>query len=251
MNKFINLCKKNIGMTALICLVLIILIFTFIYLFNSRNVSEIEKKELDKKTKNIINFIDDIASSKSDKIDKYIIFALDYSYNMNSKNNMTVKEVTDFLNNHFTVDITEDDIKNIGITEEMVEKNIVYDSNKELFTIKVVPKSGSSLANDNIVYLKRNNIIKINKKKYKIYYYKYVIENPYDMLNYYLDSNINDNDSNYDVTVIRNYLMGSASIGSLLNSINENDIKMFAKKDKKIVITYIVDGDNLLIDKIK
>ena len=92
-------------------------------------------------------------------------------------------------------------------------------------------------------------------------YREYIIENPFDMLNYYLDKNMaaegvekENGDVVYDlvdITPIRNYLMGNGKIGDVKNSIMDEDIKEYAKKGKKIKITYTVKDDKLLIDKIK
>ena len=242
--------KENIGVSILGIVVFVFLIFSFVYLLRSRSVSEIEKRELDNKTSSLVNFLDDLVDSKSKQVDKYIIFALDYNYNVNSKNNMTTDELLSFIKDYFVIDITKEDINNVGITEDMIEKNIVYDSNKELFTMKEIKKSGTTIANEKIVFYVREKIVKVNKKKYKLTYRRYVIENPYDILNYYLDNN-NKNNESFDVTPIRNYLMGSTKISSLKNVINPNDIPKFGKKDKKIKVTYVVENDNIKISKIK
>ncbi|MBR2997758.1 MAG: hypothetical protein IKF37_01610 [Bacilli bacterium] len=242
--------KENIGVSILGIVVFVFLVFSFVYLLRSRSVSEIEKRELDNKTSNLVYYLDDLVDSKSKQVDKYIIFALDYNYNVNSKNNMTVKELVSFIKDYFVIDITKSDIKNVGITEDMIEKNIVYDSNKELFTMKEIKKSGTTIANEKIVFYVREKIVKVNKKKYKLTYRRYIVENPYDILNYYLDNN-NKNNESFDVTPIRNYLMGSSKISSLKNVINEKDISKFGKKDKKIKVTYVVENDNIKISKIK
>lgn len=244
-----KLSKENVGVFVLEIIVFIFIIFSFVYLLRSRNVSDIEKRELDNKTSSLVNFLDDIVDSNSKQIDKYIIFALDYNYNTNSKNTMTTDELLSFIKDYFVIDITKEDINNVGITEDMVSRNIVYDSNKDSFTIKEIKKSANAIANEKVVFYVREKIVKVNKKKYKLTYRRYVIENPYDILNYYIDNN-SENES-FDITPIRNYLMGSSKISTLKDAINPNDIPKFGKKDKKIKVTYIVEDDKIKISKIK
>ena len=254
--------ENNLGVVILGILILIFLVFTLIYFIGTRNVSSIEEKTLKEKSKNLVNYIDDITLSKSDKIDKYIIFALDYSYNVNSKSELTYKEIYDFLKDNFTKKFTEDEIKNCGVTQEMLKKNITQNNIKEAYTMNIIKIDSDTIQKTPIVYYKLDKIRKINKNKYNMYYIKYTIENPYDMLNFYLEKNMNtdgvkDEESGevkydlYDVTPIRNYLMGNGKLADIKNNIKDEDLSKYAKKGKKIKITYTVSDDKLLINKIK
>ena len=120
-------------------------------------------------------------------------------------------------------------------------------------------KDNATIAETPVTYYKLEKITKINKKKYKATYREYTIENPYNMLNYYLEKNSKvegvEKDGQYvydlkDITPIRNYLSGSSKIGSFKKSIDE-DVAKYSKKGKKLKVTYIVKNDKILIDKIK
>ena len=253
--------EKNLGVVMLGILILIFLVFTLIYFIGTRRVSSIEEKLLKEKSKNLVNYIDDITLSKSDKVDKYIIFALDYSYNVNSKNELTYKEIYDFLKENFTKKFTEEEIKNCGVTSEMLERNITQNNLKESYTMNIVKNDAETISKTKIVYYKLEKIRKINKNKYRMYYRQYTIENPYDMLNFYLEKNMNAEGKEdelgeykydlYDITPIRNYLMGNGKIADVKNNIIDSDISKYAKKGKKIKITYTISDDKLLINKIK
>lgn len=260
-NKLKEIKSKNIGIVILGILVLIFLVFTFVYLFGTRNISSIEEKELKDNSKELVNYLEDITLSESKDIDKYIIFALDYSYNVNSKNSLTVSELYEFITSKFTIKTSEEQIKNIGITPIMLEKNIVYDPQTSSYILNVLGQNASKIAETKVTYYKQEKISKINKRKYVVTYRTYTIENPYDILNYYLEKNNKaegkeDEEGNMsydlvDITPIRNYLMGNAKLGTLKNSIIDEDISNYAKKGKKIKVTYIVKDNNILIDKIK
>ena len=262
MKKYIDKIKQfiinNKGISIIGILALVFLIFTFTYLFNSRNISSIEEKELKNSSREFVNYIEDITLSKSKDIDKYILYALDYSYNVKGKDSLTVSEIYEFYKENFTLKISEDSIKNIGITPMLVERNITYDTTSESYKLNNI-ENASVIAETPITYYKIESISKINRKKYSITYRKYTIKNPYDILNYYIEKNTNaegkENDGIYtydlkDLNPIRNYLSGTGKIGSLKNSIDE-DVSKFGKKGNKLKITYVMKDDKLLIDKIK
>ena len=255
--------KNNIGIVIIGILVLIFLVAFLVYFLGTKNVSKIEENKLKDNSTNLINYIEDISLSKSKDIDKYIIFALDYSYNVNSKREMTCDEISEFLKNNFKKKISSDDVKNMGVSPLMLEKNITYDNVKNSYKLSDVKQNADKIAEEKIVYYKLNKIRKSNKKKYTITYTKYVIEDPYKMLDYYIEKNRvtegekqEDGTMTYnltDTTILKNYLMGSAKIGDIKNFIkdNEADLDKYAKKNGKLKITYISDGENLLISKIK
>lgn len=258
-NDFIKKIKamesRSIGIVILGILVLIFLVFTSIYLLGTRNVSNIEKQEIQANSKDLINYIEDITNTESKDIDRYIIFALDYSYNINSINTLTIDQIYEFLHDKFTLKIKKDDLEHIGVTPVMLNYDIIYDSTKKAYTMNVIKKNANVIMETPIIYYKLDKISKINKRKYVAVYRQYTIENPYDILNYYLEKNMtydsDKQDKIVDVTPIRNYLMGNAKVSSVKNIINDQDISKYGKKGKKIKVTYIYKDNNIIIDKIK
>lgn len=241
--------KNNIGIVLISIIVLVIIIGIIVYFSIIRNVSKIEVNKINEHTEEVINYIEDITLNKGNDLDKYILLALDYSYQVNNKNKLSNDEISEFLNNYFNKKITSEDIKNVGITSLLLEHNITYSEGNSEYILNVIPVTPKVIASNKIVYYKQDKIRKNNKKKYTVTYTKYVIEDPYKFLNYYLD-----NKPDVDYLPIRNYLTGTANISVVKYFIKEHeeDLKNYAKKDGKIKITYITkDGDKLLIDKIK
>ena len=87
----------------------------------------------------------------------------------------------------------------------------------------------------------------------------YTITNPYDAYNYYMNKNQQNEGKEVDGQMVydskdliplRNYLSGSGSINSFKNSI-DSDVSKFAKKGKKVKITYVNKDSKLLISKIR
>lgn len=257
--KFKLYAKNNTGVTILIGVVFVFLIFTFAYLFNSKNISSIEEKAIIDNSKELVNYLEDIVDSKSKNVDKYILFSLDYSYNVNSKSELTVDEIYDFLSEHFTMKVKKDDIKNIGITPLLQEHNVTYDFSSNSYKLNKLKLDNTTIASTPIKYYKLESISRINKKKYVATYTTYTITDPYKMLNYYIEKNQNSDgkevDGVYtyelkDLVPIRNYLSGNGKINSLKNSIDK-DVSKYAKKGKKVKITYVNKDDKILISKIK
>ena len=252
--------ENNLGIIGLGVIIFIFIAFTAIYLIGTKNISGIERKELMRISDELIPYIEDIKDSQSKDIDRYIIYALDYAYNNESKNSMTCDEIYNFLEEHFTLKTSVEDIKNTGITPIMLEKNIVYDDSKQSYKL-IVNSDARKIAETPITYYKVDKISKSNKKKFVIKYKKYVIENPYDMLNYYIDKNTNtsseenkESNNNYelvDILPIRNYLLGNGKILDFKKSINDNDISKYGKSSGTLKVTYVVKDDKIFIDKIK
>lgn len=247
--------KENYGKVLLGILVIIFLVFTAIYLLGTGHISKIEKNKINKESTKYINYIEDITESKSKNIDKYIIFALDYFNENNNISEVSAKDVTKFLKKNLNIDIKKDKVISIGITDEMRSRNITFDSSRETYKINKNEISGQSIKERGLVYYKERKIRKKNINTYEIKYDKYVINNPYNLLNYYIekDTHITNEDEYIDITPIKNYLMGSGNIDSVKKIIknNEKDIKEYAKKKGSIKIIYKLKGNNLVIDKIK
>lgn len=244
--------KENIGVVFISLIIFVFIVGLIVYFLISRNVSKIEVNKINELTEEKINFIDDIVLNKGNELDKYIVYSLNYSYNVNSKNKMTSEEISAFIKETFNKKVSSDEIKDIGVTSLMVENNITYNSGNDEYVLNIIPLSAKVISTKKIVYYKQNTIKKNSRKKYTVTYTKYVINNPYDLFNYYLEKNQNE-ENPVDYTIIRKYLTGEGKLLDVKHFIKEHeeDLKEYSKKEKNIKITYIVKGDNLLIDKIK
>lgn len=242
--------SRSIGMMILGILVLIFLVFIAIYLLGTKNVSNIERKTIEDNSKKLLYNIEDIVLSDSKDIDKYIIYALKYSYNVNNKNALTVDEIYNFLNENFVLKITKKDIKNLGVTPIMASEGIVYNNESKKYLLTIARKGANEVIETPITYYKLEKISKKSKKRYVVTYRQYTINDPYKMLNYYIEKNNSSNEST-DINIIRNYIMGNEKLYTLKNFIKDEDIHNYAKKGKRMKITYIYEDDKIKIEKIK
>ena len=237
--------KNIIYFGAVLAVIIVILV---IYIITSKNISSIERNALMKQSNDVISYLDylDVDDVKTED---YILFALNYSNDTNSKSILTSTALSELVGSKFNTNLSADDIKNNGITEKLLDQKIVYNTGDDSYELSLAKKSAGIIAKTQVNYYKVKSVKKINKKKYNIVYQKYIIENPYDVLNYYISYNAENNDF-YDITPLRNYLAGSDNIATFKKAIKDEDIDKFAKKDKKIKVTYVVKDDSLLIDKI-
>ena len=240
--------RKQLGIISLIGVGLVALVVIVIFFVMSKNISQIERNTILDKSK-VYSYYLDYAEEKKKGTDDYIVFALKYSTINNHKSGLTSAELSTLISEIFNKKIDEETIRKNGVTEKMLKENIMYspsDDTYDLITQKIDPKT---IAETPVSYYKYKKLTRINSKKYSVVYQKYIIEDPYKVLNYYLDQNTKG-ERTYDIAPYRNYLVGSDSTIRFKEAILEEDIQNYAKKDKKYKVTYIVDGDKVLIDKV-
>ena len=240
--------RKQLGIISLIGVGIVSLVIIVVFLVLSRNISQIERNTIMDKSK-VYSYYLEYAENKKKGTDDYIIFALKYSTINNHKSGLTSAELSNLISEIFNVNIDEDTIRKNGVSEKMVNENIMYSPSDDMYdyiTPKLDPKT---IAETQVSYYQFKKLTRINSKKYSVVYQKYIIEDPYKVLNYYLDKN-NQSDRIYDIAPYRNYLVGSDSIVRFKESIIPEDISNYAKKDKKYKVTYVVKDDKVLIDKV-
>ena len=239
--------KEHLNIVILGILILIFLVAIIIYFLLSGRVSKIEKEKIINDTTPYINYLEDIENSKSKDIDKYIIYTLDYFTYEKGQNNLKTEEIADFISTTFNKKVTKEDVKNYGISPSMLEKNIVYNIDNDTYTLFRDKTNVRELENKPVVYYKREKISIYNKKKYKVKYSKYVIDNPLDLLNYIIEYNtkVKKQEDEIDITNLREYLQ-TGNISKIKYFLNENDfiLKKYAKKKKNVKVTYKVNNDN-------
>lgn len=232
--------------------ILIVLAITvpvlIVYLYSTKNISSIERKALMNKSDEVINYIDYLDVDKLTN-DNYILFTLKYSYYHDNKGIISSNDISEKINSRFNANVTAEQVKNNGISQLLVDENVTYSTTNDTYELNMVKVSASKIAETPVSYYKVKKVSKINKKKYEIVYQKYIIDNPYNVLNYYIDQNA-QTDNFVDINPYRNYLVGSDSVYRFRESIIPEDIEKYGKADKKIKITYVVKDDNILIDKV-
>jgi len=247
--------QENIRVVILGILLLIFLVATIVFLIISSNISKIEEEKINKETRDYANYIEDIVDIKSKDIDRYIIYTLDFYYNVYNVNSLSSAEIKDFINEKLHVKVKEEDILNFGVNPTMQKRNISFDSSSNKYVLNDPKYDRKTISEKETIYYRQKKLRKINKKKYVITYEKYIIDDPYKILDFYLEKNrqdegIKQDDGTYiynivDITEMKEYLT-TGKINHLKQFLNQSDeyMKKFAKKDGKIKITYVINDNN-------
>lgn len=241
----------------LIILSLIVIIILFIFCIRQYNLTKLEKIKIKEVSNSVENYLDEIILYPDDQ-GRYINFAMEYLYNNTDRDEFSIQEIIDVINDLFELDYDEKKIIEIGISPQMLEKGITFDSSAKTF--KYASKATRlDIANKKIVKYHLTNIKKQGKDKFKVTYEKYVVENPYDIFNYYNNSNITKNEideitkgdtDKKELKDITEYLKGKEKISVIKDLIDEDNIEKFGKKDGKVSIIYVIKNKKLVIRKI-
>ena len=260
--------KKIIYILVAVFIAIIALFIIISKVSNKKEtLTEVEELKLKEVSNDVMNYMEAIENTESTEIDRYIIYALLYSYNEKDNNTLTTKEIVNFIKEKFIVDITEDKVREIGITPDMLYKNITYDGMEDKFILNQYKQTYADIAATEIV---KYNLTSIEKKKeeFILTYDKYVVTNPYEILNYYMDKKnemMNANrdeetgeiiEENYeydpiDTSEIDGYLRGKEKVGAIKKYIVEENLSRVAEKKGTIKVVFVVEKDQVLISRIE
>lgn len=233
----------------IILIVIVILSILLMLIFSNKKLTKLEQIKMEEIKNEYLMFFEDIEGIETESIDKYISYALDYSYNFNEKNTLSTKEIKDIVEKIFDIKLDEEQINQVGISPLLLDKNISHNPELKEYTLNYGNVTQPMIAEIPIVVYKTEKITK-RGKKYKAVYTKYIINNPYDILNYYNDL-YDQNKEEYNTKDIMNYLTAKGKISSIKKAVNDDIIKKYAVKDKKIKVTYIITNDEIKIQKLK
>lgn len=235
--------KKIIILIGVILLIGIIITISIVFNKQKNKITDLEQIKINEINDDIIDYIEYIEENSD--IDKYILFSLKYSSDKNDKYSLTLKEMKEIIENKFNKSFTEEILEKNGISPLLMENDIGYDYDSQTYFIYKIKKSYAEIANTKIIKYIQKDIVKKNNQ-FIVTYNKYVIDNPYDILNYY-----SSNEPETDTIEISKYLKGEEKIGTIKKYLNENNVSKIGKKQKDITITYIIKDNKILIDKVK
>ena len=234
--------KKSIMIVAGALLACVIAIVVGLSLERAGKISELEKIKLTEVSDDVTAYLEYIEDAGN--IDDYIIYALEYNYNVNDSTELSTKDMVKLLSEIFTKKITEEDIAKVGITPKMVDKNITVA--EDVYKLNVLDVSYAEIASREVAKYNVKEIVKTGTDKYTVKYDKYVVENPYEVLNYY-----NDKGETEKAEEITKYLKGEAKVTTIKKYITEKNQSKVGKKDKTVTVKYVVKDKKVLIDNIK
>ena len=233
MDKIKNMIKDKI-MYIIVGIIIVILLFLLI--INYHKLLPLEEASITNYSNKMMRYMDVL---EKENLDYYVCYTVTYYKNEYNKNSVSVNEIVNFINKHFNKKVTKKEIESLGVTPYMIEKYITYNDGEKKYTITTDELSYADIAKIKVVNYDIEKIKKINKKIYEITYNKYVIDNPYDILNYYVDKKKED-----EAEIVNNYLRGKAS----RKDIDKYITNKIGKKKDTIKVKYVIDDGNILID---
>ena len=246
MSKIKGILNNKIVLASIISVVVIIIIVIGLWM-NSKRLTNLEKIKIEETCNKISNYLDEVYMFDDDAR-KYIDFAAEYLYNQENKEEFSLNDVLNIINDTFDIDYSEEDFAKVGISSRMLDKNIIYDNTSNSFKYKQ-NKTKADIANTLIVKYELKKMKKINKKKFEVTLDKYVVENPYEVLNYFNDYNMKQEDSSkrFNTDDIVKYLKGKENVKVIKDLINKDNIEKFGKIDGSIKITFVIKDNKLKI----
>ena len=260
---------------------MILVIITFIVaivgvgflLFGNKKMSSIEENKLIEVGNTYIPYLQYyMDNEKNDKTEGYILFAVNYFYNEEDKEEIKIKEIIKLVKDVFGVTLKNDDIEKVGLTTYMIENGISHNPGSEVYTISQ-KSSMPELAQKQIIKYNQVKAVKKNSTTYVVTYDRYIVEKPYELMNYYMDLDspettttakktkakkttttkaVEKNSEAKEISEkILEYLRGKAKVGTITEYITEASIKRCGKVGDRITITYKSTKDGLIISKIK
>ena len=273
MEKVVKFIKENKIAVIVVLLVIVGAILFAVLKKNGKNeeifeLTEVEQLKIKEISQDISPYLEEIEDNESDGLDRYIIFALEYAYDKEAKDTLTVSEMIDLITSKFSVEVDKEKLEEVGITPLMLDKSITYDMLKESFHINKFELSNQDIAALKIVTYLEQDIKKISNNEFSVTYKKAVVTNPYEILNYYTDLN-NKNSAPkideetgeiiesteepviYDTTEINAYLRGKEKVSTIKKYINLDNINQVGKDEGTIEVIYILDSDKILVKELK
>lgn len=238
MEKVLDFAKSKKGMIIIGSVLVLIIAIILVFVFSNKKITKLEQIRIEEFNDNYSNYLDEIYLNEKDE-GRYINFAVEYLYNKTGEKEIKIGKILEVINDTFDINYDEMKIEKIGITESMLNKGLVYDSGKRVFKYNS-NRTGADLAHTSIIKYNLKKITKKSNEKFVLEYEKYLVDDPYKVLNYYS----NDADNTKEIT---EYLKGNSKISVIKDKITSKNIKKVGKIEGKTKITLVIKNNKLLI----
>ena len=215
-------------------------------------LSELERISLEERSAKVVNYLEEIDKlDEFDKdneqnplvgeypLDRYITYALEYSYNENDKSELSVKEIKKILSNTFDFEFNEEAINNVGVTPLLLDKNVNHDPSTKTYSIKKDFDKRQIAAIPVSKYIVKDSYANKDKSVYTIIYDKYAVKSPYDIL------------PHIDGSDTKDYLEGKGKIAAFKDAITAENAKEITNPEKETTVEYVLKEGKLLIKAIR
>lgn len=240
--------KKKIIIISILTIVIVAILATVTICLtnnNKKKLSNLERIKISEFIDEYSGALEEVDTTESSDLDRYISYALFYSLNDENKAKLNAKEIKELIAKVFNVELDEEKIESIGITPYLLNKFIRYDINEHVYELDLSDLRNADIAKIPIIKYQISKITKTKEDKYSVELMKYTVENPYEILNYF------NSVEGYDTKDISDYLSGDNTIKVMKDALDLESLSHLTQDGKKININLIVKDNKLLIDSIK
>ena len=244
--KVFSFLNKKVSIPVIVIPVICLLIIVIILFCN--RTSSLEKIKL-RDISDEVAYFEFLDSKNANGIDEYIAYTSYYYFNNYNLKYVSSKDVHDFVLKMFHKDIDIEKIQLAGESKLLNNAHIYQDPEAGDYIYDLDSVSQSDIANIAIYKYLPISIRKKLNGDYVVKYKKYVIKNPYDVLNYYNDNGIHQ--SNFNSNQVYEYLVGSGRISDIKKACVKDLLEKHGKEKGKLTVTYHVRKSTVTITKIK
>ena len=246
----------------LLWIILGIILVIIIIFFIRNHITKLEKKLLIENSDDIMMYMENIDNGRSEDIDKYILYALNYAYDNDDSNELTCDKIKEIVEDKFDVTLDSEELNRIGITPLLIENDVMHYPNVMTYSIDKNNGNQRQIIAKPIIIYKRDSIKK-RGNQYIIEYKKITIESLQKIFDYYNEKNIKiELDSNnkkkktnekvYDTGKIISYIRGKGKLKDIKEAVNDEIIKKYGNTDKKMTkVIYRLKNTKFIVEKIK
>lgn len=239
--------KKIIIIIGVLVLFLVSLITVGLITKNkySKKISNLEKIHIQEFINDYGVSLEQVDTDETKENDRYISYALYYNLDDTNKVSLSNKEIKDTIDKVFNVNISEEEIKNIGITPYLLNNFIKYDVTNDTYELDISNLKNADIAKIPIIKYEISKVKEVKEDRYEVELMQYKVSNPYEILNYYMDKN------DYDTKNISDYLSGDKNIKVMKEALDLEALRNIQNEGTKIKATFIVKDNKLLLDSIR
>ncbi len=217
----------------------IIIILLFLLIIDRFRISDLENISIRMYSDKMMTYM---STLEKDDLDHYICYTVVYYKNEYHKNSVKLKEIVEFINNHFDIQVSNKQLRKIGITPYMIEQYITYDSTTDEYIVTTDELTPSVIADIPLIKYDIKKIRKKNRNTYEVVYKQYKVTNPHKVLNIYMDKK-----DDLAVEDINDYLRGESNRKDIEKYLNAESIGKIRKYVGTIKVQYKISNNNILI----
>lgn len=238
--------KKIIIIIGIAVLFLISLITVGVLTKNkySKRISNLERIKIQDFLDDYGNSLEQVDTDETKEHDCYISYALYYSLGDNKRIALSAKEIKEVIDKVFNITLSEDEIRQIGITPYLLNKFIKYDVTNDKYELDLSSLKNADIAKIPIIKYEVSKVRKKKEDKYEVELMQYKVTNPYEIFNYFMEI------PTYDTKKMSDYLSGKGSINIMKDALDLETLRNIKNETRTVKVIFIVKDGRLIIDSV-